>query len=103
MRHGQKEMQIFYINASGIRTKLDALMHILNSTTLEFDMVIVAETWLLPTTSDSDVGPPRWVIFRRDRYYDGSRRDFGGGVLILVRNDFSRKPCAQAQLLRCSG
>ena len=51
------------------------------------DMVIGTESWLLPDIASSEVFPEGYQSFRADRKSKASR---GGGVFILVRNNFLR-------------
>lgn len=65
-----------------MNTKLTSLF--LNSFDLEYDVVLLSETWLKPSVSSSEVFSPNYVVFRKDRLSSN-----GGGVLIAVSSKLS--------------
>lgn len=78
---------IYYQNTRGLRTKLNTLyMSILSNS---FDVVILTETWLIPTISNSEFIDDRYVVFRCDRNRTATGKRDGGGVLIAVLRKYN--------------
>ena len=77
-------LRIFYINAGGMRSKISNFYAAVS--VCDFDVIIVTETWLVPSILDSELIPRGWQIFRRDRHRDPDSSALGGGVLIMVRD-----------------
>lgn len=64
----------------GLRTKLiDTFNESLN---LDYDVLLLTETWLNCFISDNEVFCDRYIIYRRDRLTS----ERGGGVMIAVRS-----------------
>lgn len=80
-------VKCYYANAGGMRGKLSDFFASMSET--EYDVVAITETWLLPEHKDSEIAPSGWSVFRRDRYFDGSSTERGGGVMIVVRDSLS--------------
>lgn len=70
----------------GLRSKLNDLRCALAVTAVDFDVIILVETWLNDSLSDSELGFGNYNIFRLDRNPENSVFSRGGGVLIAVRN-----------------
>lgn len=70
----------------GLRTKLFDLRCALLSVSAVYDVVILVETWLIDSISDSELGFDDFNVFRADRCDANSNCLKGGGVLIAVRN-----------------
>ena len=71
---------VFYLNARRIvPKKLDLQAFLCDH---HVDILSVTESFLDPDVLDSELCPPGFVIFRRDRDCHG------GGVMVLVRDDF---------------
>lgn len=74
---------IFYQNVRGIRTKTkDFFTNVLH---LDYDIICIAETWLLPGVYDSEIFDYRYCVYRCDRDYESRGDKMGGGVLIAIR------------------
>ena len=52
----------------------------------DFDIVI-CETRLVPSICDAELTPSGWMLFSRDRHSNDDAIGFGGGVIVLVRNE----------------
>jgi len=68
---------------------------------LSFDVLLLTETWLQPSTFSSEIFCSKYVVYRRDRRHHDSIRTLtrrGGGVLIAHLNKFASSevvvPCA---------
>ena len=72
----------------GLRTKLVKLRCALACLSEKFDIIILVETWLNDTISDSELGFEGFNIFRCDRNPANSSNSRGGGILIAVRSCF---------------
>ena len=77
-------LRIYYTNAGGMRSKISNFYAAVS--VCDFDLIIVTETWLVPSIPDSELTPRGWQIFRRDRHRDPNSSALGGGVLIMVRD-----------------
>ena len=73
---------LYYQNIRGCRTKLNDLSASITSS--NFDLIALSETWLDSDISDSEIVNSGYVIFRKDRNFDGTRTSRGGGVLLAV-------------------
>ena len=49
-----------------------------------YDIVVVSESWLDPSTTNNDIQIPGHIIFRQDRDPHKS----GGGIVVYIRNSF---------------
>lgn len=79
-------MTVFYQNVRGLRTKLQDVY--LESHNLNYDVIILTETWLLDSIPSSELFCPSYSVYRRDRDSSTSLKQRGGGVLIAVRSDY---------------
>lgn len=73
-----KSIKLLYQNVRGLRTKTNLIYNKL--LLLDYDIVLLTETWLYDGIFDSEIAPDRFNVFRRDR---GS---LGGGVMALCDN-----------------
>ena len=73
-------LNFYYQNVQGLRTITNKFF--LASSSCDFDVIMLTETWLLPTISSLELFTSSFTVFRRDRYQTGIRK--GGGVLIAV-------------------
>ena len=71
------------LNCQSIKTpgKPAQLQNIINST--QADIVIGSESWLTPDIKSTEVFPPSYKCYRRDRV-----GGHGGGVFLLVSSDY---------------
>lgn len=78
------KISIYYQNCRGLRTKLHTLFY--NILVNCYDIIILSETWLIPSISDSEVVDSRYQLYRcdRDRVATG-KDDGGGGAACLSR------------------
>lgn len=74
---------LFYQNVRGLRTKTSTFRR--NICLNSYDVVCLAETWLLEGIRDSELFDDRYLVWRRDRKYSDTNQRLGGGVLIAVR------------------
>lgn len=74
-------LKVIVINFRSIVNKKPEFLNLLEST--QADVIIGTETWLNPQISDSEICPPGYMIYRKDRK-DGT----GGGVFILIADKF---------------
>lgn len=72
-------LNIYYQNVRGLRTKTHDFLHCLLLS--DYDLIFLTETWLTSDFLDSELFPPRYDVYRRDR--PGGAR--GGGVLVAAR------------------
>ncbi|KAK9758999.1 hypothetical protein QE152_g331 [Popillia japonica] len=79
-------LTVFYQNVRGLRTKLQDVY--LESHNLNYDVIILTETWLLDSIPSSELFCPSYSVYRRDRDSSTSLKQRGGGVLIAVRSDY---------------
>lgn len=81
---------IYYQNVRGLRSKTsDFKSQVLAN---NYDIVVLTETWLLPSINSSELFDARYNVYRRDRDYDNTGQKYGGGVLIAVNNKFNSVP-----------
>jgi hypothetical protein len=73
-------LNFYYQNVQGLRTFTNKFF--LASSSCDFDVIMLTETWLLPTISSLELFTSSFTVFRRDRYQTRIRK--GGGVLIAV-------------------
>ncbi|KAG7312050.1 hypothetical protein JYU34_001495 [Plutella xylostella] len=50
-----------------------------------YDIIILTETWLIPTITDNLLIDSRYTVFRSDRDRVATGKKDGGGVLVAVR------------------
>lgn len=84
-----EEISGFYQNCRGLRTKLFNFN--CNVACVNYVFIVLTETWLIDSISDSELGLPNYNIYRCDRNNITSNCSRGGGVLIAIRKDFSSK------------
>ena len=73
-------LRTLIINARSVRGKVDQLHCEIELT--DPDIVAITETWLDPTVLSSELFPPNFTVYRRDR----PSTTMGGGVLLAVNN-----------------
>jgi len=77
-------ISIYYQNVRGLRTKTNTFrLGLLES---NYDILMITESWLIPSIYSSELFTQEYTIFRRDRDVTGLGR--GGGVLIAIKNKF---------------
>lgn len=65
---------------------------------MNYDVIILIETWLNSNVSSSELFDDRYVVYRRDRETTGSQSNKeGGGVLIAVHRKFNSSLVAHWQ------
>ena len=79
----RKGPRVYYVNGGGVRSKLPAIFA--TTAVCDLDVIVVAETWLIPSMHDAEITPPGWICFRKDRHDEADAVGVGGGVMILVR------------------
>lgn len=87
------KIDLYYQNLRGLRTKSKRFIR--NSTSCDFDIIVLTETWLNNDHFSSEYFDHNFTIFRKDRYETGSALKRGGGVLIAVHNRFA---CTDVEL-----
>ena len=83
----QSHTKIMVINFQSIKNKIEELNNIFDSS--EVDIIIGTETWLNPEIGSSEIFPPYYNVYRRDR------KDGYGGVLIAVKSDLTSEQLKQ--------
>jgi hypothetical protein len=78
-------LNIYYQNVRGLRSKTATFLR--NLYLSSYDVIILTETWLVDSVSDSELFDDRFVVWRRDRDYERTQQGRGGGVLVAVRSD----------------
>ena len=77
---------IYYQNVRGLRTKsVDFFTSVL---TEAYPVIVLTETWLNDTFSNTILIDKRYTVYRKDRSTSTSSKSRGGGVLIAVLNTF---------------
>ena len=77
-------MKLAIVNCNSIVNKIQEFQTFLSVT--DPDLVLGTESWLKPDITNSEVFPPEYAAFRRDRKPDTKKS--GGGVFILARKEF---------------
>ena len=72
-----KSLKVIVVNVQSIVAKREELWELLDSS--DPDVVVVTETLLKPTVLNSEIFPPCYAVFRKDR------KDGYGGVLVAVK------------------
>lgn len=76
-------LDIFYQNARGLRTKpTEFFANVISSS---FPVIVITETWLCNEIPSSDYFPSSYNTFRSDRVFSATKQK-GGGVLMAVDN-----------------
>lgn len=78
---------LYYQNARSIRGKLHDLY--LSSLNIDYDIIIITETWLNESVLDAEILNKNYSIYRRDRCSTSSQKSDGGGVLVAVSRKFN--------------
>ena len=80
-------LNIYYHNASGIRTKSkDLYLSILEE---NYDIIVIVETWLTVNFKTEEYFPSNYIVHRRDRYLDEDTFALGGGIVVAVADRVS--------------
>ncbi|XP_041451298.1 uncharacterized protein LOC121404947 [Drosophila obscura] len=88
---GAKSIRIFFQNIAGMRTKAQAVY--LATSTCDFDVIILVETWLNENFFDNEYFDPNlFQVFRKDRDCAKTKRRRGGGVIVAVRRTLRCDP-----------
>lgn len=80
-------INIYYQNVRGLRTKTSNLLR--NVCINNYDIIVLTETWLVDSVSNSELFDSRYFVWRRDRDYGRTAQTRGGGVLMAVKNDLT--------------
>lgn len=92
-------LSVYYQNCGGIRSKLEELY--LNILSNNYDIIVLAETWLLPGIMDTEYIDDRYTVYGRDKDTHTSDKCKGGGVIVALRSDyvgFRRTDCENIEL-----
>ena len=84
-------IKLAIVNCNSVVNKIQEFQTFLSVT--DPDLVLGTESWLKPEISNSEVFPPEYTIFRRDRKSDTKKS--GGGVFILARREYI---CSEIQV-----
>lgn len=79
------KLTIYYQNARGLRTKTKEFSRNLRMS--NYDIIVLTETWLLSSITDSELIDDRYITWRRDRDYAMTRQTLGVGVHMAARKD----------------
>lgn len=85
MYDSSSNLLIYYQNVRGLRTKTNEFYRSL--CLCSYDIIVLTETWLLDSVSNSELFDVRYAIWRRDRDYNLTKQRMGGGVIIAIRKD----------------
>lgn len=80
-------LYMYYQNARSLNNKL--LDFTQCSSSSEFDMIAITETWLTDSVFDAELVCDRYSVFRKDRNFSATSTTRGGGVLLAIDNKFS--------------
>lgn len=80
-------ISIYYQNVRGLRSKQKQFFA--NSSTLDYTIVVLTETWLNSTFFSVEYFNNSFVVYRTDRESTGSILQLGGGTLIAVPVTFA--------------
>ncbi|CAC5424734.1 unnamed protein product [Mytilus coruscus] len=75
-------LRILNVNCQSIRNKQHQVQNLIDSK--KPDVMIMTETWLDSSITNSQIFPPEYNIYRKDR----KENKTGGGVLIAIHNKF---------------
>ena len=64
MTIADKSLKVIVVNVQSIVAKREELWELLDSSDPD---VVVTETWLKPTVLNSEIFPPCYTVFRKDR------------------------------------
>lgn len=76
--------RVYYQNVCGFRTKTTTF---LRNILCSYDILCLTETWLNDSFHNNDLFDDHFMVWRRDRNYELTGQDFGGGVLVAVRRN----------------
>ncbi|CAG9094421.1 unnamed protein product [Plutella xylostella] len=78
-------LKVYYQNVRGLRTKTDTFSR--NVGLNDYDVIALTETWLYEGIYDEELFDGRYVVWRRDRDYERTQQERGGGVLLAIKRD----------------
>lgn len=81
---------MYYQNVRGLRSKTISFYR--NLCQCSYDIILLTETWLTDSISDTELFSRDYMVWRRDRNYVQTGQSRGGGVLIAIRNNLSATP-----------
>lgn len=79
-------LRLYYQNVRGLCSKTLELYHA--TSTNQFDIVCLTETWLNNSINDSELFSNEYKVYRADRNFIASGRRRGGGVLVAIGSGF---------------
>ena len=82
-KNGQNDipLKVAVVNCRSIAKKKPELLNLLEAT--QADVIIGTESWLTDSISDSEICPPGYTMFRKDR-----ASGIGGGVFLMISSEF---------------
>lgn len=83
----KRKLSLLYQNVQGLNTKLKSFK--LNISASNYDIIVLTETWLTPSVFDQEMFDNRYVVYRKDRNLDSTKKETGGGVLVAVKSIFN--------------
>ena len=78
-------LKVAILNCNSIVNKVPEFQTFLADT--DPDVVLGTESWLKPEIANSEIFPPEYNVFRRDRQSDVKKT--GGGIFILTRRNYT--------------
>lgn len=81
-----KKLNFFYQNCQGLNTKIHSFK--LSLGCADYDIIILTETWISPGVFDNELFDSRYNVFRKDRNFELTKKDTGGGVLVAVKTEY---------------
>lgn len=79
------KLSMYYQNTRGLNSKIQSFY--LAVTSSNYDVVILTETWLKSSISDTELFGDDFVVYRCDRNIRNSTKPHGGGVLIAINKN----------------
>ena len=76
-----------YFNARGLKSKIDVLEYKLSCLTDFPEAICITETWISDVIVLNGTVWDKFVIYRKNR------NNFGGGVAILIKQEFNVEAC----------
>lgn len=85
------DLRVYYQNVRSIKRKSLKFSHNLALSAVDWDLIILTETWLDSDILDAELGLKKYNVYRSDRCSEISSR--GGGVLVAVKKTLASTRC----------
>lgn len=87
----KEELNIYYQNLNGVKTKLNELN--LNLSISNYDCIAFTETWLNNEYFDSEIFERKYTVYRKDRNLKQAGKMDGGGIALAIKQKFKTMRC----------